>query len=67
MKRIESTNLVEIKGGASAWTYYLVSCGIATSLLEASFLAGPAVGILNASYVSSCALLGGLYGVSSHK
>lgn len=67
MKRIHNTNLTEIKGGVSAWTYYLTSCGIATSLLEVSFLAGPAVGILNASYVSTCALLGGIYGVSSHK
>jgi hypothetical protein len=37
MKKIEINNLELTNGGGNGWAYYAASCGIAVSLLEASF------------------------------
>lgn len=67
MKQIQNIYLVDFHGGGMGWTYYFASCGFATTFLNVSFLAGPAVGMANAAYVSTCVLLGSIYGASSHK
>ena len=66
MKKLELSQMEEVQGGASGWSYYAASCGAATAFLEASWLGGPAIFGANAIYVSTCALLLPIAG-ASHK
>jgi hypothetical protein len=66
MKPIPNIYLVNYHGGGNGWKYYFASCGLAVSLLEVSFLGGPATLLGTAAYASTCALLGSIYGASSH-
>ena len=64
MKKIEINNLELTNGGGNGWAYYAASCGIAVSLLESSFLAGPAVFTATAMFTSTCMLILPLYAAS---
>jgi len=65
MKKIEISTAESINGG-DRWANYLASCGIAVSVLEASFFGGPILFGAVASYVATCALLAPIYAASRH-